>query len=286
MARPLRIEFPGALYHISSRGNKRENIFECDRDRTIFLEIFASVVERYRWLCYAYCLMSNHYHFLIEITDKNLSMGMRQLNGVYTQKFNKMHDKVGHLFQGRFKGILVEKENYLLELCRYIVLNPVRARIVRYPWQWKWSSCLATAGVVKVPKFLTLDWLLSQFDKDRKTAQESYKKFVMLGIEKEAPWRDLRGRMILGREGFVEKIKGLLKEKEEIKEIPIIERFAARPTLTCVFGKTVDRSERDSNIYVAHIKYGYSLKAIGDFLGIHYSTVSKVLKKEIDRRAT
>jgi hypothetical protein len=230
--------------------------------------------------------MGNHYHFVIEITDRNLSTGMRQLNGVYTQRFNKIHDKVGHLFQGRFKGILVEKENYLLELCRYIVLNPVRAGIVKYPWQWKWSSYLATAGVVKVPKFLTLGWLLSQFDNDRKKAQESYKKFVMLGIEKEAPWRDLRGRMILGKEEFVEKIKDLLKEKEEIKEIPIIERFAARPALTSVFGETGDRYERDSNIYVAHIKYGYSLKAIGDFLGIHYSTASKALKKEIVRRTT
>ena len=130
MARPLRIEFDGALYHVTSRGNKREDIYLDDIDRLIFLDVLAEVCRRFNWVCHAYCQMTNHYHLLIETPDANLSLGMRHLNGVYTQKFNYHHDRVGHVFQGRYKGILVEKEAHLLELARYIVLNPVRARMV------------------------------------------------------------------------------------------------------------------------------------------------------------
>ncbi len=127
MVRPLRIEFPGAVYHLTSRGNARNNIYLDDYDRQRFLKILANVIDRYNWLCHAFCLMDNHYHLLIETPDPNLSMGMRQLNGVYTQGFNRIHNRVGHVFQGRYKAILVEKDEHLLELCRYIVLNPLRA---------------------------------------------------------------------------------------------------------------------------------------------------------------
>ena len=116
MARPLRLEFSGAIYHITSRGNRREDIFENDSDRTRFLTLLNDVCNTHNWVCHAYCLMGNHYHLLIETPDANLSKGMRQLNGVYTQTFNRAHGRVGHIFQGRFKAILVEKENYLLEL--------------------------------------------------------------------------------------------------------------------------------------------------------------------------
>src|SRR4030042_5793823 len=129
MARPLRIEFPGAVYHVTSRGNARQTIFIDDEDRGGFLDLLSIVVERFNWICHAYCLMGNHYHLLIETPDGNLSKGMRELNGIYTQHFNRRHGRVGHVFQGRFKAILVEKDSYLLELCRYIVLNPVRAGI-------------------------------------------------------------------------------------------------------------------------------------------------------------
>ena len=125
MARPLRIEFPGAVYHVTSRGNERKAIFRDDQDRKRFLEALADVTLRYNWLCHAYCLIGNHYPLLIDTTDGNLSIGMRQLNGVYTQRFNKRHGRVGHLFQGRFKAVLVQKDSHLLEACRYVVLNPV-----------------------------------------------------------------------------------------------------------------------------------------------------------------
>jgi REP element-mobilizing transposase RayT len=132
MARPLRIEFAGALYHVTARGDRQENIFVTDADRISFLEILKQVVERFNWLVHAYCLMDNHYHLLVETPDGNLGQGMRQLNGVFTQTSNRNHNRVGHVFQGRYKAILIQKDSYLLELSRYIVLNPVRARMVKY----------------------------------------------------------------------------------------------------------------------------------------------------------
>ncbi|MCX5812281.1 MAG: transposase [Proteobacteria bacterium] len=140
MARPLRIEYPGAFYHITSRGNAGQDIYLDDTDRQRFLAILAGVLEDYHWVCYAYCLMSNHYHILIETPDPNLSAGIRQLNGVYTQSVNRRHGTRGHIFQGLFKSILVKKESHLLELCRYIVLNPVRAGMTLSPDIWQWSS--------------------------------------------------------------------------------------------------------------------------------------------------
>ena len=128
MARPVRIEFAGALYHITSRGDRREAIYEDDTDRFRFLEVLGEVVERFNWRCHAYCLMTNHYHLVVETVDGNLSKGMRQLNGVYTQWSNRRHRRTGHLLQGRYKAILVDSEAYLLELARYVVLNPVRAQ--------------------------------------------------------------------------------------------------------------------------------------------------------------
>ena len=149
MARPLRIEYPGAVYHVTSRGDERKAIFGDDCDRESFLNSLHKVVKRYNWLCHAYCLMGNHYHLIIETPDGNLSLGMRQLNGVYTQLFNKRHDRVGHLFQGRYKAILVQKDSHLQETCRYVVLNPVRAQMVEKPDQWIWSSYSATTGQSK-----------------------------------------------------------------------------------------------------------------------------------------
>ena len=146
MARPLRIEYDGALYHITSRGNERKAIFRDDEDRIGFLEALQKVNERFNWICHAYCLMNNHYHLIVETPDGNLSKGMRQLNGVYTQYFNRKHHRVGHIFQGRYKSILMEKESYLLEVGRYVVLNPVRAKAVKKPEDWNWSSYRSTVG--------------------------------------------------------------------------------------------------------------------------------------------
>ena len=154
MARPLRIEFAGALYHVTSRGDGQEAIYLDDVDREAFDAVLAEVCERFNWAIHAGCQMTNHYHLLIETPDANLSAGMRQLNGLYTQRFNRRHARVGHVFQGRYKAILVQKETYLLELARYIVLNPVRARMVRAPKDWSWSSYRATAALASPPPWL------------------------------------------------------------------------------------------------------------------------------------
>ena len=151
MARPLRIEFPGALYHVTARGDRQEPIYEDDDDRKVFLDLLGKVIVEWNWVCQAYCMMGNHYHLLVETPDGNLAKGMRQLNGVYTQLSNRRHQRVGHLFQGRYKAILVDRDEYLLELGRYVVLNPVRARLVKRVEDWPWSSYRSMVGQARNP---------------------------------------------------------------------------------------------------------------------------------------
>lgn len=255
MARPLRIEYEGAVYHVTSRGNAKKRIFKDDIDRDKFLETLSIVVNRFNWLCHAYCLMDNHYHLLIETPEANLSRGMRQLNGVYTQSYNRRHKKTGHIFQGRYKAVLVEKENYLLELSRYVVLNPVRAGITEKPEHWKWSSYSATAGIKKTPHYLTVDWILGQFGSIRRKAEKQYKEFVLSGIKEESPWKKLKGQILLGEGEFIEKFKDLLAQKEEIKEIPRMQRYASRPAIADIFKeKILDKQTRNRQMYKAHIK--------------------------------
>lgn len=280
MARPLRIEYPGAVYHITSRGNARADIYLSDDDRQAFLDILGNTLEKYNWLCHAFCLLSNHYHLLIETPDPNLSLGMRQLNGIYTQTFNRANDRVGHVFQGRYKAILVEKESHLLELCRYVVLNPVRAKIVSKPSEWRWSSYKSTAYAGKAPVFLSVDWVLSQFSENRTKAREQYRKFVADGISEPAePWRKLVGQVILGSETFVSNARKLIGARQEIKEIPRAQRYPGRPPLNRFFSndRTQNKKQRDRLIKEAHITHGYTLKEIADSLGIHYTTVSKAV---------
>lgn len=279
MSRPLRIEFPGAVYHITSRGNGKQKIFFKDNDRKIFLSLLWEVVEREKWICYAYCLMDNHYHLLIETKRANLSRGMRELNGVYAQKLNYIKDSVGHVFQSRYKSILVEKDNYLLELCRYIALNPVRAGIVEQPEDWKWSSYRATLGLIETPKHLNVLWVLNNFDEDIEKSRKKYEKFVLEGMEKESPWSELRGRVFLGSKQFMEKHEERLSQKKTEKEITKEERFANRPSLDEIFKNIKTKKKRNREIYKAYEKHRYSLKEIGDYFDIHYSTVSRIIKK-------
>ncbi len=280
MARPLRIEYPGALYHVTARGNARQAIYKDDADRRAFLNVLEAVVERFNWLCHAYCLMGNHYHLLIETPDGNLSKGMRELNGRYTQAFNRRHRRVGHLFQGRFKAILIEREGYLLELCRYVVLNPVRARMARSPDKYKWSSYRATAGQGRAPSFLTTDWVLAQFAKRRPEAQRRYRRFVREGLGAPSPWDALKGQVLLGSEAFTRRLTRHLKQARSVREIRRRARFADRPSLKALFATaTEDRTRRNQAIHRAHLEHGYTLAEIGEHLGLHYSTVSKVISK-------
>jgi putative transposase len=230
MARPLRIEFPGGLYHVTSRGDRREEIYLDDADRTHWLALFGHVCKRFNWVCHAYCLMDNHYHIVVETAEGNLSRGMRQLNGVYTQTFNRAHNRVGHVYQGRYKAILVEKESYLLELTRYVVLNPVRAGRVNNVDQWPWSSYSAMIGRSSRPEWLQTDWILGQFGKQRKRAVAAYKDFVRARVGLPSVWNDLRGQIYLGKEEFVKTMRRHVQSDSTISEIPRAQRRAkAKP---------------------------------------------------------
>jgi len=206
-------------------------------------------------------------------------MGMRQLNGIYTQRHNRRHNKPGHLFQGRFKAIVVDKESYLLELCRYVVLNPVRAKVVEEAKGWPWSSYLATAGLKPVPGYLSVDWILGLFSAERRTAQKRYRAFVEEGMQAASPWDKLQGQVLLGGEGFVERFKDLLTDRKQVKETQRPQRYVGRPSLTRLFKGIDTKVGRDGGIHDAHVKYGYTLKEIADHLRIHYTTVSKVVSK-------
>ncbi len=282
MARPLRIEYPGAFYHVTARGNARQNIFLDDEDRLRFLAIMGHVVSRFHLRLHAYCLMDNHFHLVVETPEANLSTAMRQLNGVYTQAFNRRHKRVGHVLQGRFKAILVDRDSYLLELCRYVVLNPVRTKTTRKANTYPWSSYHATAGVANTPPFLTTDWLLSQFGKQRAVAQWKYRAFITEGIGQHAPWEQLQGQILLGSERFVARLAPGLRDKRLLKEIPRQQRFAGRPTLDHLFSSRsrTNHTRRNETIRRAHLEHGYSLTEIARAVGLHYSTISRIVNSE------
>lgn len=275
MTRPLRLEFAGALYHITSRGDRQEVIYETDEDRQCYLSILSDVCEHYRWICHVYCLMDNHYHLLVETPDANLSKGMRQLNGRYTQRFNRAHQRVGHVFQGRYKAILVDKDSYLLELARYIVLNPVRARMVRSAREWPWSSYRATVGQQVKPKWLNTEWLLAGFGRRKSKAIEAYKQFVSEGKNQPSPWEQLKNQIFLGNEQFVKTMQTLIDADKELSEIPVSQRRAKPKQWAYYLKKYKSRNEA---ITLAYASGGYSLKEIGDHVGLHYSTISGIIK--------
>ena len=280
MARPLRIEFAGAVYHITSRGNEKRSIFLDDEDRKGFLNLLQHINKRYHWICHAYCLMGNHYHLIIETPDGNLSIGMRQLNGVYTQVFNRRHKRVGHLFQGRFKAILIQKDTHLLEACRYVVLNPVGAGEVENPEQWKWSSYLATMGRKKPHPCLTTDWILHQFGMSRKRAEKEYRGFVRGGIKGTSLWKEVKAQSILGAEDFIEGLVDYVKGHEAIPEIPKAQRYLNRPSLAQLFiGRVLrDMDKRNEKIEEAVEKYGYTQREVADHLRMHFASVSRVMR--------
>ena len=277
MSRPIRIEFPGALYHVTARGDRREDIFDDDTDRNAFLDVLAQVVEQFNWLCYAWCLMDNHYHLLIQTPDANLSKGMRQLNGVFTQTSNRRHHRVGHLFQGRFKAILVNSDAYLLELARYVVLNPVRAGMVKKPDKWAWTSYRASIGSVAAQPFLAVDGLLAQFAKRRTIAQARYARFVAEGIKAPSPWQDLKGQVFLGDERFVQNMQALAdKRQRRDVQIPKAHRRAAAPALAQIEKRAADRN---SAMIQAYATGAYSYQQIAEHFGVHFTTVGKVVRR-------
>lgn len=239
MARPLRLQFPGAVYHLTARGNARQDIYLDDTDRYAFLCLLGREVQQQRWHCYAYCLMSNHYHLLIETPEGNLVSGMRRLNGQYSQAFNRQHGRVGHVFQGRYTSIVVDRAPYLLELCRYIVLNPVRAHLVRAVGDWPWSSYQATVGLTAAPAWLAVESLLHQFAPTRAAAQAQYRQFVAAGVHTPSPWTQLQGQMWLGDAVFLARMDTLV-QGQTWSEVPAVQRQPLRPTVDEVLQHVCD----------------------------------------------
>jgi len=217
MSRQLRLQFPGAVTHVTSRGNAQQDIFADDADRARFLDLLGREIEQQRWRCHAYCLMDNHYHLIIETPDANLSRGMGRLNMAYAQGFNRRHGRNGHLFQGRFHAIIVEKDSHLLELCRYVVLNPVRAGMAAVPEVWPWSNYRATASGRATGLGDTdwrIDgWTLQRFGGDDADGRRAYRRFVREGIEAASPWHDLRAGGFLGGEKFLHTMTERLRRK-------------------------------------------------------------------------
>jgi hypothetical protein len=225
--------------------------------------------------------MRNHYHLLIETPDGNISIGMRQLNGVYTQAFNKRHNRVGHLFQGRYKAILLQKDSHLLEVCRYAVLNPVRAHLTERPGQWKWDSYQATAGKAIAHPCLTTDWILSHFGSKRGSAEKGYRQFIKEKISSESIFKDVKAQSILGEEKFVATLKEYINGYKDVSEIPKTQRYVDRPKLETIFDTRIlhDRDKRNKKIVEAVEKHGYKQREIAEYLGMHFTSISRIMRE-------
>lgn len=283
MARPLRIEFAGALYHITSRGNARADIYFDDADRRQFLSLLDDTCAEFHWLCHAYCLMSNHYHLLVETGRPTLSSGMRFLNGTYTQRFNKRHQRVGHLLQGRFKAILVDSDPYLLELARYIVLNPVRAGIVHSAEQWPWSSYRATVGLYVPERCLTTDTILARFSDSRVQAEAAYRRFVAAGLRQHSPMKNLKNQVYLGSDAFVSASQEKIRTEQSLADIPKIQKMAPFVPLDAI---AVNYENPKSGMVAAYQTGHHSLSAIGRYYGVSRMTVRRAVDEANVRCAT
>ncbi len=209
MARPTRIEYPGALTHVKSFCSPGSRIFLEQANRQAFIDLLDELLVQYQIDCYAYCLMDDHYHLLLETTTANLSRMMRSLNGRYTQYFNREYHQTGAVFRGRFKSVVVEKDLYLKEMSRHIILNPLRADVVDYPEDYLWSSYRATAGLETAPSWLVVSELLSYFGGSQQTAMKRYKNYVREGIDS-----DFSGQVVqqsyLGSEQFISEVQKLV----------------------------------------------------------------------------
>lgn len=288
MTRPLRIEYPGAYYHITSRGNERKNIFLHKVDRNKFLSYLRSSSLRYGAIIHAFCLMGNHYHLLVETPRGNLSQIMRHINGAYTIYFNVKHKRRGHLFQGRYKAIIIDVDSYAGELSRYIHLNPVKAGIAKMPENYNWSSYSCYIGRKKKPDWLTTDFILHYYGNDNKQAIRNYQKFVAARIntEYDSPLKETIASTILGNEDFTEFIKdNFLGHKKKDRDLPAINQLRDAPDIRETHNKVRDAVGNDNSsykkitLYLLHKNSGLSLKEIGEHFGIGESAVSVSSKR-------
>ena len=283
MSRPLRIQFPGALYHVTARGNRRGSIFEDDEDREAFLRILAQAMDRFDAQVLAYCLMGNHYHLVLHTRQANLALVMRQLNGVYSQTFNRRHGLVGHVFQGRFKAIFVDRDSYLLALCRYVERNPVAAGLVASAADWPWSSYRAHAGLAPAPLWLDAGalqgYLLGHAPQGAQDRQRATALYAQLVAQDDAAdgqfWqRGLRGQIYLGDADFAERMQAqAVAPQLAAGEVPRAQR-RPKGTLADCLAQTTDRGEALAH---GHRVLGLSMSEMARGLGLSVSRVSRLI---------
>ena len=287
MSRPLRIEFPHATYHVTSRGDRREPIYRSDVDRLMHLAVIAQTMSRFDAQIVAYCLMGNHFHLVLHTRQANLSRLMRHLNGVYTQNFNRAHSLSGHLFQGRFKAILVDCDAYLMALCRYVERNPVAAGLVTAPADWPWSSCRAHAGLEATPEWLDTDGMHAHLlgktvetARERKHAIKQYRALLDNGSSQDADfWHDaLRNQMYLGDEAFVERMhKQARPERLASTEIPKRQR---KPNQTWADYLASASGNRDAALLSAYRHGGMTMTALAKQTALSVSHVGRLIGRE------
>lgn len=280
MSRPPRIEFPGACYHVTGRAPTGRKSFKDRTDYRAFLNVLDSVAARFGWLIHSYALLENHYHVVVEVPHSNLSRGMRQLNGVYTQHYNRRHLGEGPVFRGRFKSIVFEKDLYLLAICRHVLLNPLRISGQASLEKYRFSSYLAMIGEVSSPDFLHRDTVLQSFSTDLEKAEARWKKFVADGQQADSPLAGRSNQVLLGSEQFVDRLQTLMKNSRKAKQAP--KRQNRRKSLRVLFRHVANQSKTKRNALIkqAHLQYDYTLIEIGSFLGLHYTTVSKVVNAD------
>lgn len=294
MARPLRLSFENAVYHITARGNRKEDIFYSDRDKSIFLDKMNETFEKYSFIGYAYCLMDNHYHLFIKTPLANITDGMHYLNTSYANWFKAKYRIIGVIFQGRYKSILVDEDNYALELSAYIHLNPLRALMVKSIEEYKWSSFLDYIGVTEpIIERLDTSLILSQLDNDLSRASKKYKGFVFEKINMKSPFENAYKGVALGSEVFIEEIKERIKsigQKREIRETKLVESYRAEEIINKIlkvfeikrnkiFGKQKGNMYRQLALYLIKKYSALSLKEIGELFEMDYVAVSQATKR-------
>ncbi len=273
MARPLRLEFPGALYHVTSRGNERRPIFRSDRDRRAFLDFLGQAAKRFGWSITAYVLMTNHFHLVVQTPDPNLSRGMHWFNSSYAGWFNRSKKRCGHLYQGRFKAPLIEREAYFAEVLRYVVLNPVRAKMVERPEDYKWSSYRATAGLEAAPDWLDVKSALAFFHPDRSTAQADYREFVLakIGVD-DCLWDKLTNGIFLGTEEWARKVRKIVETEPRSTDHPRTQRAVGRPEMH----EIVDAVGKAAGTTAASVREtrGSILRRLAAWIGWHEGLIT------------
>jgi len=275
MNRPLRIEFAGALYHVTSRGDRQATIFWDDVDRAAWLATLAQVCARYNFVVHGFCLMTNHYHLVLETIEGNLSQGMRVLNGSYSQYFNRRHELLGHLFQGRYHAILVQRESYLLELTRYVVLNPLRAGMVTSLDAWPWSSHPFIIGKSPAPEWLDTSAMLRHFGSERGAAMDAYHRFVQAGIGRASPLKDIQHQLILGDEAFVAKYRGT----EPPGGLAAVAKTQRRAVNLSLADYSARYPSRDVAMAHAYHSTAFTMEQIARHFHVSTKTVSRAVKR-------